>query len=978
MNCARNLRLSATVLLFCGWSTGNAIELKALETKDLRLIYFDLTESYLAPYAARCFTNSLASQQARFGFDPDGKVTVLLKDFSDYGNAAAGAVPRNTLLVDIAPVSFAYETFAPSERMYTLMNHELVHVATMDQAAKRDLGFRKFFGGKVTPIAEHPETILYSYLTAPRVSAPRWYLEGSAVFMETWMAGGLGRAQGAYDEMVFRAMVRDDAAFYDPLGLVSAGVLTDFQVGVNSYLYGTRFISYLALQYSPQQVIEWLTRPEGSEAYYAHQFRQVFGMELDVAWAAWIEFEHEFQQANLAALREYPLTPYRDLTAHGLGSVSRAFVDPATNTLYAGLRYPGVVAHLAALSLDDGDMQRLQDIKSPMLYHVTSLAFDAEARTLFYTSDNLAFRDLIAFDLDSGKQQTLLKDARIGEIVLNPLDRSLWGIRQANGLATLVRIPAPYKEWQQVRTWDYGELMYDMDISPDGQLLSTSFSEVNGDQSLRVYRLDSMQADAPEIVASQAFGSAAPEGFVFSPDGQDLYGSAYYTGVSNIYRFNIETSDFEAVSNAETGFFRPLPLHDGSLLVMRYSGEGFVPAIIEPKPLEDLNAITFLGAVVANKHAVVREWRVPSPADVPLESIVTSDGDYQPLRAMSLESIYPVLEGYKDTTAFGLHARITDPISIHNLDLSTSYSLNSDLPSSENLHARLLYEHLGFSVDLRHNYADFYDLFGPTKTSLNGDSVSLGYERTLIFDKPRRLDLATDISHYRGLDRVPYFQDIDSSFDELTSAQVSLSYENIRRSLGAVDGEKGWLWEVAAGGNHVNGANIPYVFGRLDAGFEIPWKHSSVWLRNVAGIANGDSADPFANFFFGGFGNNWVDHREVKRYREPFSMPGFAINEIGGQEFARSTVEWNLAPHYFQSAGSPGFFAAWMRPALFASALVTGSDNEHATFRNIGFQVDFQLFVFSRLEMMLSIGAARGYSADIRGENEYMVSLKIL
>ena len=56
--------------------------------------------------------------------------------------------------------------------------------------------------------------ILYNYLTTPRVNVPRWYLEGSAVFMETWMAGGLGRAQGGYDEMVFRAMVRDDAHFY--------------------------------------------------------------------------------------------------------------------------------------------------------------------------------------------------------------------------------------------------------------------------------------------------------------------------------------------------------------------------------------------------------------------------------------------------------------------------------------------------------------------------------------------------------------------------------------------------------------------------------------------------------------------------------------------------------------------------------------------------------------------------------------------
>ena len=90
--------------------------------------------------------------------------------------------------------------------------------------------FRKLFGGKVNPIAEQPETILYIYLTTPRVAAPRWYHEGIAVFIDTWMAGGIGRAQSGYDEMVFRSMVRDNAHFYDPLGLVSEGTKIDFQL----------------------------------------------------------------------------------------------------------------------------------------------------------------------------------------------------------------------------------------------------------------------------------------------------------------------------------------------------------------------------------------------------------------------------------------------------------------------------------------------------------------------------------------------------------------------------------------------------------------------------------------------------------------------------------------------------------------------------------------------------------------------------
>jgi len=70
------------------------------------------------------------------------------------------------------------------------MNHELVHVAAVDGATAGDLRKRRFFGGKVGPIAEQPETILYYYLTTPRDAAPRWYHEGAAVFLETWMPAG--------------------------------------------------------------------------------------------------------------------------------------------------------------------------------------------------------------------------------------------------------------------------------------------------------------------------------------------------------------------------------------------------------------------------------------------------------------------------------------------------------------------------------------------------------------------------------------------------------------------------------------------------------------------------------------------------------------------------------------------------------------------------------------------------------------------
>src|SRR6188768_3605545 len=311
-------RCGLLVAFLCVFPLTAAAQLTEERSAGLRVIYFDVTEGYLVPHATRTALNSLAFQKKLFGYDPSDDVSVLLLDLNDSGNAGAGTVPGNLVSVQIAPLGFSFETLAANERMNTIMNHELVHIATMDQAAGSDRMFRSLFGGKVLPIKEQPESILYFYLTSPRVAAPRWFHEGIAVFVDTWMAGGLGRVQSGYDEMVFRAMVRDNAPFYNPLGLVSKGTDADFQLEINSYLYGARFMTWLARRYSPEQLIEWAARREGSRAYYAAQFRKVFGVSLEQAWAQWIADERIFQQANLAAIRKFPVTPYHDVTSRAL------------------------------------------------------------------------------------------------------------------------------------------------------------------------------------------------------------------------------------------------------------------------------------------------------------------------------------------------------------------------------------------------------------------------------------------------------------------------------------------------------------------------------------------------------------------------------------------------------------------------------------------------------------------------------------
>jgi sugar lactone lactonase YvrE len=964
--------------------------LSTVETDKLRLLYFDPTETYLVPRVIQTFHNSADRQKSIFGYETDEKTTLLLIDFSDFGNASASSIPYNTLIVDIAPISLAFETAAPAERMYTIMNHELVHISTTDQTAPADERARRFFRGKVAATAEHPETILYQYLTAPRKTSPRWYLEGMAVFMETWLAGGLGRAQGYFDEMVFRAMVRDGAQFYNPLSLVSEGARVDFQAGTNAYLYGTRFITYLAYTYSPEKVVEWARRDEGSRRSYEEEFDRVFGKRLNDAWQDWVEFETQFQKDNLQSVREYSTTPYEELAPEALGSVSRTFHDEKTDSLIAAVQYPGIVAHLASLSIADGSVEQLEEIKGPSIYQVASVAWDPDSRTVFYTADNYDYRDLVAFNLDTGKSEVLQKDARIGELVFNRSDRSLWGIRHLNGTTALVRIPPPYTEWNMIETFPYGTVPYDMDISPDGKLLSTSVGNIEGKHSLQVHSVDALLKRDFEAITTFDFGDTIPEGFVFSKDGRYLFGSSFYTGVSNIFRFEIETGALEAVSNAETGFFRPLPIDNETLFAYTFTGEGFLPVRIHAEPLEDVSAISVLGAKTVQRHPILKTWKAGSPDDVKAEERIVSEGHYKASKNLGLESIYPVMLGYKDSLSLGLKANFSDPIRLDTLSIGAAYSTDSDLPSDERPNFTIDYKHAVISTSplsgswlfsAALNGADFYDLAGPTEHSRKGNRFTIGYDKTLMSDGPRSLALDMNINHYSDMDALPRYQNIPTTFDKLSVFNASLEYSNRRSSIGAVDSEKGYRWLLGTSVSHVDGDTIPQYLGEFDFGFALPWKHSSIWIRNSLGGSDGDILDEFANFYFGGFGNNYVDRGTIKRYRDWYSMPGFDLNQVSGQTFHKAMLEWNLPPILFSKVGTPGFYLTWARPSIFFNSLTTNIDDSalRDEVTSAGIQVDFRFTILSRMKMTLSLGYAKGFgNSSIMDDDEFMASLKIL
>ena len=82
-------------------------------------------------------------------------------------------------------------------------------------------------------------------------------------------------------------------------------------------------------------------------------------------------------------------------------------------------------------------------------------------------------------------------------------------------------------------------------------------AEVNGDQFLRVWEMQKALNGDLTLVSEFRFGQSVPESFTFSKDGRYLYGSSYYTGVSNIFRYEVATGGVEAVPTRKSASSAP-------------------------------------------------------------------------------------------------------------------------------------------------------------------------------------------------------------------------------------------------------------------------------------------------------------------------------------------------------------------------------------------------------------------------------------
>lgn len=969
------------------------------KTDDARLVFFDKNLSRYIPHMVRMFQNGKALHGQIWTTDSvyvSEAPLLLLTDWEDDGNGGVTPLPRNLIQIGMAPLNMSYYVNPSGERYRQLFCHEYTHVVMTDKYNRKDLGWRKFFGTKVGTDNSQPISALWSYMTVPRWYAPRWYHEGIACFMETWLGGGVGRALGGYDEMYFRSIIAGNEPLFSVVGLETEGSTMDFQVGANAYLYGTRFVNYIVAQYGYENLIRFYNRTADSKTFFGNQFKHIYGRPLRQVWNEWKEEERKHQEENLAVIRQFPLTETTPITKDPLGSVSPFVYDPATGKAYAAMNAPGDFAHITEIDLNTGKQRSVVPIHGIQLYNPAFVALDRNHQRLIFTFNNSKMRGLEVYDLQKRKVVKKRTFQRVNNIVYDNATDRLYGLFSNGGTQSIIRYDSNLENPEVIYAFPFGVSVFDMDVSHDGKWISMTRQGDNGEHTLMLFNTEELANAKFEPRELVTWEDSNLGQFRFSLDDEYLIGSSYYTGVSNLWQINRQTGEMELLSNTDIGLFSPLEIAPGELLALEFERDGLRPVTLKRQVVEDANAIELFGqkAYENNVEALESVGLLKQPLKkIEFGDVYNNITPYNVIKEMRFAGAYPIITGFTDkqawnrvTPVLGYRILFSDPVGLSSIKMAVGISPWSSNDFKNKFHLDFEWKYYFWKLKAAWNHTDFYDLAGPMRASRKGYMVSLSYDYTNNLIAPYTKSWGASIGAYGDMDALPLYQEIEVD-KGIRSMQTASAYAKIARSrstLGAVMREQGYEFGISGYTYLAGGHFFPSIDATADVGFLLPIdRNTHFWLRTAGGHSFGDPASAFGNSYFGGFRNNRLDYRNSFQYRTASAMPGAGIDAIKAHSYAKATAELNFRPIRLNNFGALFLYPTWIQCSLFGTGLSAWNPGEqHRMYYNAGIQVTTEIVFFNYLKTTLSLGyghlfAPEGFPGGRHG-NEFMISLKLL
>ena len=569
-------------------------------------------------------------------WEPLDRTHIVIMDSSESSNGSAQVAPRAQIVVYTAPPRTESTLGDYDDWLRILIIHEYTHILHLQDHSGVSRVINKVLGP--------------TYF--PNQAQPLWFIEGITVLNESKFTSA-GRMRGATFEMYLRTNVLE-GTFYD-LDQVSSGVLS-WPSGNVPYLYGSRFLSYIADRFGYEKLIAMAHEYGGDTLPYGINkvATRILGRTFTDLYEDWKKSLEEKYGALRNRLTKKGLTLSKPLTTRGM-DVSPPKFSPDGRYIYYSFSDGHQIGGLWRVPRDGGEPEKMCFLRG-----VYSMSPDPTGRMFYYSASapyltTYRFYDLFRFDPGTGHKDRLTRGLRSGDPIVSPDGRLLLFNRLHGETRDLLVSDTDGQNIRVLVAASTRQLIDTYAWSADGQEAAYTLFRPGGDYALCRVSREGKPLGCVLDERSLILGPA------YDPSGRYLLFGSDRTGIFNLYAFDLLAGRLWQVTNVLTGAEYPTVSPDGKVIAfLRYSSTGW-----------DLHVMPFdPGSWMDPDPLSVRPPASPDP-----KRVATTDEPYDPsgtiLPQQWMFSISDTVLGQ----TLGLSVGAEDAVSNHSFGAGVSLGL---------------------------------------------------------------------------------------------------------------------------------------------------------------------------------------------------------------------------------------------------------------------------------------------------------------
>ena len=562
----------------------NHLEWFTIES-DHFLIHFQEGNSRSAKVTARISEEIYSPITSLYEYEPDQKVSIVLKDRDDYSNGAAYFFDNK---IDIWVPALDTPLRGTHNWLRNVITHEFTHIVQIQKAMKRKRKYPISYIQWLSYENVRRPDVLYGFpngiatLPFASINVPAWLAEGTAqyqregLFYETW---------DSHRDMILRTRILSDTYFsLGEMGTFSSKTSIERETVYNQ---GYAFVIYLVDRFG-EEILREITSALATRGTYdvAEAIKIATEIPGEKVFNDWIKERKEFYTEAVNGLEitksEYVekdgffnFYPKSSPDGQSIAYLSNKGRDYGLASLY--IKDKNGTKEIAQLSnqlLDQHQQHSMASEKPLITFLATSYSFSPDGSKIAYSVNKAtkygeSYRDIFVYDLETEEHEKLTSGARIESPSWSPDGSQIAAVQYNQGTQNLVLLDPKDGKITQLTSFKNGETLYTPSWSPDGETIYFAYAD-RGNRSIWGFNVTSN--DLTPLVKDEFIDSRDP---MASQEGESVYFSSDETGVFNIYRLDLNSGSTEQITNVLGGAFMPFLDKSGNLFYSEYEADGY-------------------------------------------------------------------------------------------------------------------------------------------------------------------------------------------------------------------------------------------------------------------------------------------------------------------------------------------------------------------------------------------------------------------